>query len=70
MRLHNICRYMDRLYDTQRERVQQISVEHALRVLGGRIGVVFYDVTTLYFGLTMSYVRQASQRTARWQNRR
>ena len=36
-------------YNTQREKVQQISVEHTVRILGGRIGVVFYDVTTLYF---------------------
>ena len=40
---------MDKLYDTQRELVQQISVEHTMKVLGGRIGLVFYDVTTLYF---------------------
>lgn len=45
----NIYRYMDKLYDTQRELVQQISVEHTRKVLGGRIGIVFYDVTTLYF---------------------
>ena len=49
VRLHNIYRYMDSLYDTQRENVQQISVAHTLKVLGGRIGLVFYDVTTLYF---------------------
>ena len=49
VRLHDIYRYMDRLYNTQREKVQQISVEHTIRILGGRIGVVFYDVTTLYF---------------------
>ncbi len=29
--------------------MQRISVEHTIRVLGGRIGLVFYDVTTLYF---------------------
>lgn len=28
---------------------QQISVAHTMDVLGGRIGLVFYDVTTLYF---------------------
>ena len=49
IRLHNIYRYMDKLYNTQREKVQQISVEHTMKVLGGRIGLVFYDVTTLYF---------------------
>ena len=49
VRLHNIYRYMDKLYNTQREKVQQISVEHTMKVMGGRIGLVFYDVTTLYF---------------------
>ena len=49
VKLHNIYRYMDKLYSTQRELVQRISVKHTMRVLGGRIGIVFYDVTTLYF---------------------
>ena len=47
--LHNIYRYMDKLYSNQRELVQKISVEHTLKILGGCIGLVFYDVTTLYF---------------------
>lgn len=47
--LNRIYRYMDTLYDTRREQIQQISVEHTRRLLGGRIGIVFYDVTTLYF---------------------
>jgi transposase len=47
--LHRIYRYLDRLYGTQQEKVQQISVEHTRRILGGSIGLVFYDVTTLYF---------------------
>ena len=49
VRLHSIYRYMDKLYNTQREKVQQISVGHTMRILGGQIGIVFYDVTTLYF---------------------
>lgn len=48
-RLHQIYRYMDTLYNTRREQIQQISVEHTRQLLGGRIGIVFYDVTTLYF---------------------
>lgn len=44
-----IYRYMDKLHSTQKELVQQISYEHSLKVLGGQINVVFYDVTTLYF---------------------
>ncbi len=47
--LNKIYRYMDTLYNTQRELIQQISVEHTRKLLGGRIGIVFYDVTTLYF---------------------
>lgn len=47
--LNHIYRYMDKLYDTQRELVQQISVSHTRKVLGGKIGLMFYDVTTLYF---------------------
>jgi len=47
--LHKIYRYLDKLNDTQKETIQKISVEHTRKVLGGKIGVVFYDVTTLYF---------------------
>jgi len=47
--LHKIYRYLDRLHNTQQEKIQQISVEHTRRILGGKIGLVFYDVTTLYF---------------------
>jgi transposase len=44
-----LYRYLDKLYGTQRETVQQISYEHTLKILGNDISVVFYDVTTLYF---------------------
>jgi hypothetical protein len=47
--LNHIYRYMDRLYNTQMETVQRISVEHTRKILGGKIGLMFYDVTTLYF---------------------
>ncbi|GAB6008031.1 IS1634 family transposase [Dysgonomonas reticulitermitis] len=47
--LHKIYRYLDRLHNTQQEKVQQLSVEHTRKLLGGKIGLVFYDVTTLYF---------------------
>jgi transposase len=45
----DIYRYMDKLYSTQKERVEQISYAHTLKILEGKISVVFYDVTTLYF---------------------
>jgi len=47
--LHKIYRYLDRLHNTLQESIQQISVAHTKKILGGKIGVVFYDVTTLYF---------------------
>ena len=47
--LHKIYRYLDKLSDTQKDKIQAISVNHSRKVLGGNIGVVFYDVTTLYF---------------------
>ena len=49
VKLHKVYRYMDTLYNTQREKIQNISVAHTRGVLGGQIGIVFYDVTTLYF---------------------
>ena len=49
LQLHKIYRYLDKLYDTQQEKIQQISIEHTRKILGGRIGLMFYDVTTLYF---------------------
>lgn len=47
--LNRIYRYLDKLSDTQKDKIQEISVNHTRKVLGGSIGVVFYDVTTLYF---------------------
>src|SRR5690606_23318597 len=44
-----IYRYMDKLHDKQKERVQQISYEHTLSLFPKGIQVVFYDVTTIYF---------------------
>ena len=40
---------MDKLYNAQMELAQQISVEHTRKLFGGKIGLMFYDVTTLYF---------------------
>lgn len=44
-----VYRYMDRLYNKQKDLVQQIAYQHSQKVLGGKIEMVFYDVTTLYF---------------------
>ena len=47
--VERIYRYLDKLHKKQKDRVQQISYTHTLKVLAGNISVVFYDVTTLYF---------------------
>lgn len=47
--LSKIYRYMDKLYNTQMELAMSISIGHTRKILGGRIGLLFYDVTTLYF---------------------
>jgi len=49
LQLSKIYRYLDKLHKTQKEKIQQISVDHTRKILGGKIGLVFYDVTTLYF---------------------
>jgi len=47
--VQKIYRYMDELHSTHKSHIEQISYEHSLGVLGGKMSVVFYDVTTLYF---------------------
>lgn len=49
MDVQAVYRYMDKLHRDQKEAVQRISFEHTKQVLGGKMSVVFYDVTTLYF---------------------
>lgn len=45
----DIYRYLDKLHDSQKEMVQQISFEHTKSLFKDGISVVFYDVTTVYF---------------------
>lgn len=47
--LSRIYRYLDKLNAMQHRLVQEISVRHTLELFGGNIGLLFYDVTTLYF---------------------
>lgn len=47
--LSKIYRYLDKLSNSQHAIVQDISVSHTRQILNGCIGVLFYDVTTLYF---------------------
>ena len=47
--ISQIYRYLDKLVNKQKEEVQRISFEHTLKLFDGKLSVVFYDVTTLYF---------------------
>src|SRR6185312_2842455 len=49
LHVNDIYRYMDQLHAHQMRQVQQINFDHTIRILGGKLTVVFYDVTTLYF---------------------
>lgn len=47
--LDKVYRYLDKLYNSQKELVEEISYQHTRSILKDEIKVVFYDVTTLYF---------------------
>lgn len=49
VKLHKIYRYLDKLNKNHKYIIQDISVKHTMKLFGGNIGVMFYDVTTLYF---------------------
>ena len=44
-----VYRFLDKLNDKLKSQVEQISFAHTLKVLQGKISIVFYDMTTLYF---------------------
>lgn len=47
--VESVYRYLDKLNSKQKEKVQEISYTHTLRILHDQLNLVFYDVTTLYF---------------------
>lgn len=47
--VYSIYRFLDELQSTYKAQIEQISFEHTKKILRGKIGVVFYDMTTLYF---------------------
>lgn len=49
LNIDKIYRFLDKLNDKLKAQVEQISFTHTLKVLGGNISIVFYDMTTLYF---------------------
>lgn len=47
--INTVYRFLDKLNTELKEQVEQISYAHTLKILEGKISVVFYDMTTLYF---------------------
>jgi len=47
--VYSVYRFLDELNINLKSTIEQISFEYSKSLLGGRIGVVFYDMTTLYF---------------------
>lgn len=45
----SIYRFLDKLTNHYKEQIESISFTHTKKLLGGKIGVVFYDMTTIYF---------------------
>jgi transposase len=44
-----VYRFLDKLNNRLKDKVEQIAFAHTLSVLEGKVSVVFYDLTTLYF---------------------
>ena len=49
LKVDSIYRFMDKLKDDLKERVEQVAFAHTKKILGGKISIVFYDMTTVYF---------------------
>jgi transposase len=47
--VYSIYRFLDELDTTLKPSIEQITFTHTRKILKGRIGMVFYDMTTLYF---------------------
>jgi len=47
--VHAIYKYMNKLSETVIDRIQDITFRYTSKVLDNQIGLVFYDMTTLYF---------------------
>jgi transposase len=47
--VYSIYRFLDELVSDLKQTIEEITFEHTKKSLRGKIGVVFYDMTTLYF---------------------
>jgi transposase len=49
LEINTVYRFLDKLNGKLKEQVEQIAYDRTLQLHDGNIGVVFYDMTTLYF---------------------
>jgi transposase len=47
--VYSVYRFMDELHSKLKQQIEEITYRHTSKILRGKIGVVFYDITTLYF---------------------
>lgn len=47
--VYTIYRFLDKLNNRYKEKVEQIAFDYTKKTLRGKISVIFYDLTTLYF---------------------
>jgi transposase len=47
--VYSVYRFLDKLNSSLKPAIEQISFAHTKRILRGKTGIVFYDMTTLYF---------------------
>lgn len=47
--VYSIYRFLDKLNNRLRDQIEELSFNYSSLILGNKIGVVFYDMTTIYF---------------------
>ncbi len=47
--VYSVYRFLDQLHSKYKQNIEDITFAHTRKLLKGRVGVVFYDMTTLYF---------------------
>jgi hypothetical protein len=47
--VYTVYRFLDELNNKLKRKIEEITFKHSKKIFRGRIGVVFYDMTTLYF---------------------
>ena len=49
LNINRVYRFLDKINSQLKEKIEQITFKHTKQILGDKISVVFYDMTTLYF---------------------